>query len=279
MLGSRNFAPSDDLLPYLRRHYVFEAELPQNFEIRDKLLSESAYVRAIVRGEWQSEIAPGELGSVGAKLLFGGNSRAVPVTVHGPFTVAGFGIRPSAWKALFREPATRLTDKTVSLSDLWGDIAEDMMNELCAAQSDEARVVALERAVRRQLNAVGRWRTDQQISQFEIIARQSSMMRIDEICQLLGLSSGQLERRVAATYGLTPKAVLRRSRFLELASTIRGMSSPDEAHLASLRFFDQSHMNREFKRFLGLTPKAFRTAHTPLFDAGLQLRVEGLTLT
>ncbi len=278
MLGSRNYAPSNDLLPFIRRHYVFEANLPQNFSLSDNLLSETAYVRALVRGEWIGEIGPGVRGTVGSNLLFGGNSRALPVTVHGPFMVIGFGIRPSAWKALFRNPASQFTDQMVPLTSVWGEIADDMIAELLIAQSDEDRVTALERAVRRQLDSIGSWRTDQQVSHFEALARQESTMRIDEVCQLLDLSLGQLERRITRSYGLTPKTVLRRSRFLELASALRGMGAPDAAQLAALRYFDQSHMNKEFKRFLGLTPAAFRTAHTPLFDAGLKLRVEGLTL-
>ena len=39
MLLSRNYAPSDDLSPYIRQHYVFEAHLPEGFELIDQLMS------------------------------------------------------------------------------------------------------------------------------------------------------------------------------------------------------------------------------------------------
>jgi AraC-like DNA-binding protein len=278
MLQSRNYVPSKDLLPFIRRHYVFEADMADDFAISDNLLSETAFVRTMLRGQWVGEIAPGVMGSAASDLLFGGNSRPFPVAVKGPFTVVGFGVRPSAWQALFREQARDLCDRMLPLSECWGDIACRMMEELYAARDDATRIAALEKAIRAQLSVIGRWGTDQQVGQFESVTRINSAAHIEDIARQLCLSLGQLERRVTATYGLTPKTVLRRSRFLELASAMRGLANPEDAQLATLRYFDQSHMNREFKRFVGLTPAAFRKAQTPLFDVGLKLRVEGLSL-
>jgi len=42
-----------------------------------------------------------------------------------------------------------------------------------------------------------------------------------------------------------------------------------------LRYFDQSHLNREFRHFFGMTPGQFEKATTPLFTAGLKLRADG----
>ena len=57
-----------------------------------------------------------------------------------------------------------------------------------------------------------------------------------------------------------------------MATAMRGFSSPSEEELAALRYFDQSHLTREFKRFAGMTPRAFERTTTPLFTAGLNLR-------
>ena len=111
---------------------------------------------------------------------------------------------------------------------------------------------------------------------FAAIARSDSTIRIDDAAAELGLSIRQLERRCLASFGLSPKAVLRRSRFLDMAMAVRGFSSPSEEQLAALRYFDQSHLTREFKRFAGMTPKAFERTVTPLFTAGLNLRSQAL---
>jgi AraC-like DNA-binding protein len=278
LLLSRTFAPSPELSPFIRRHYVFAADLPQDFEITDSLLSETAFVRILIRGDWARETAPGVWTGADSTLLFGGNSRPVRVRVKGSFTVLGFAIRPSGWKALFSKSAETYADSIVPLADIWGDIAARMTAELQSATEDDAIVAAMERAITAQLNHIGHRKTDEQIAEFERIARIDSTTKILDAAAQLGLSVRQLERRCLESFGITPKTVLRRSRFLDMATAIRGFSTPNEEELAGLRYFDQSHLNREFWRFAGMPPGAFGNATTPLLTAGLQLRDQGKAL-
>ncbi len=275
MLASRNYAPSADLLPFVRRFYVFEADLPDDFVIADALLAETAFIRILLTGDWQAEVTPKDWTSAGQILLFGGNSLPLNVQVTGPFRLAGFAVRPSAWRALFKQPATDFVNKMVPLQQAWGEIAESLLGSVQAAKSDEGMISAMEVAVRAQLKAIGRYRSDEKMALFEAIARSDSTVRMENAAQQLGLSVRQMERRCLAAYGLSPKAILRRSRFLDMAEAMRGFSSPGEEILATLRYFDQSHLNREFRRFTGMTPGKFAKATTPLFTAGLKLRVEG----
>ena len=129
-----------------------------------------------------------------------------------------------------------------------------------------------------QLAHIGRHRVDPIVASFEAIARNDSTIKVEAAAQLLGLSPRQLERRCLAGFGLSPKAVLQRCRFLDMATAMRGFSNADEAELAALRFFDQSHLNREFRRYTGMTPGAFQRLRSPLFDASLQLRESGKAL-
>lgn len=63
---------------------------------------------------------------------------------------------------------------------------------------------------------------------------------------------------------------------LDMAAAVRGISSPGEEEQAALRFADQSHLNREFRHFIGMTPGQFEKAPTPLLNAILKLREDGL---
>ncbi len=231
-----------------------------------------------MRGDWARETAPETWGRAEPTLLFGGNSRPVRVRVKGAFTVLGFAIRPSGWKALFKQGADTFADSIVPLADVWGDIATRMSAELKSAKGDEAIVAAMERAITAQLNHIGHRKTDEQIAELERIARTDSTTRILDAAAGLGMSVRQLERRCLESFGITPKTVLRRSRFLDMATAIRGFSTPSEEELAGLRYFDQSHLNREFWRFAGMPPGAFANTETPLLTAGLKLRDEGKTL-
>jgi AraC-like DNA-binding protein len=257
---------------------VFQADLPGDFTLIDNLLAENAFVRVLIRGDWKAEVGPDQWAGSGPVVLFGANARPFKVRVIGPFTVYGFAMRPSGWKSLFAQPAHAFTDQMQPLSVAWGDIADTMHRGLVAAQNDDEIVDVLETAVRTQLDRIGLFRVDDKMAAFEVIARNDSMMRIDDVARHMGLSIRQMERRCVDCFGLTPKAVLRRSRFLDMATALRGFSDPSQEELAALRYFDQSHLTREFKHFCGMTPGIFAKAQTPLFTAGLKLRDEGKAL-
>ena len=275
MLQSRNYPVSPDLAPFIRRHYVFAADLPNDFEILDSLLSETAFVRLKLRGDWAAETAPGAWSSEGDAMLFGANTKPFPVRVRGPFTVIGFSIKPGGWDALFAESAVAYTDKMAPLEKTWGDIATTMFKAVVDAKDDAAIVTAMETAVRAQLKVIGKPREDKLLTRYESIARLDSTAKVEDVSATLGLSVRQIERRCLRGFGVSPKVIFRRSRFLDMAAAMRGLSKPNEMQLALLRYFDQSHLNREFHTFAGMTPGKFRKADTPLFTAGLRLRSEG----
>lgn len=274
MLLSRTYHPSPALAPYIRRYYVFEAQLPEDMVIEDFLLAETAFVRSLLKGEWTGEVAPGEWSRPGKTLLFGANEKPFRVRVQGSFNVVGFAIRPSGWNALFNGPHHDFTDRLLPLEDVWGPLADKLQSAMEAAATDDDKVAVMEAIVTERIAEIGRPATDPAIARFEGIARTDSTIRIDYAAKQLCLSVRQLERRCRATFGLTPKAVLRRSRFLDMATAMRGFSSPSERDLAELRYFDQSHLNREFRRFARMTPRQFEQKVTPLQTAGLKLREE-----
>lgn len=276
MLLSRNYSPSPSLEPYVRRHYIFEANLPEDFRIEDSLLAELVFVRILLRGKWAAETSPGEWATAGPVVLFGANSQPMPVRVEGPFTVIGFSFRPSGWKSTFRQPSSDFSDRMLPLAEAWGQEAIDaLFTAVSQAQGDGEIVAAIESAVAAQVRSIGLKKQDEAMSRFEVIARTDSMRKVEDVAEELCMSVRQLERRCLDTFGLSPKMILRRSRFLDMATAMRGFSTPSEAELAGLRYFDQSHLNREFRRFAGLTPRAFKKAFTPLFTAGLDLRHRG----
>lgn len=278
MLSSRNYAPSPDVAPLVRQHFVFRAPLPEDFVLIDRLLSETAMIRILLQGDWAAEFVDGDWQSEGPAILFGPNSRYFRVRVKGPFAVVGVSIRPSGWNALFGRKAQDFADRMVALGELWGNTADALYRAVVDAGGDDAAIVAaIETVLREQRDRVGIHKNDPQMAAFEDIARNDSTMRVSDAAEALGLSGRALERRCCATFGLTPKAILRRSRFLEMATALRGFSDPNAEERAALRFSDQSHLNREFRHFIGMTPGMFDKTPTPLLEAVLKLRADGIS--
>lgn len=278
MLQSQNFAPPTDLLPFVRQFFVFHAPLPHDFVMVDRLISESAMIRVLLKGDWSAKFADdAEWRREGPAILFGANGRSFGVRVAGPFTVVGVAVRASGWAALFDRKAGDTADAMFALRDFWGDAADVLYDRIAAATDDAGIVAAIEAVVRARLAEIGSYASDPAMAIFEKIARDDSTIRVADAATRCGLSGRALERRCCATFGLTPKVILRRSRFLDMATAVRGISNPDAEERAALRFSDQSHLNREFRHFIGMTPGQFEKANTPLLNAVLKLREDGLS--
>lgn len=278
MISSRNFAPSARLLPFIRRHYFVEAKLPQEFCHEDYLMADNGFVRVIHAGEWDWWHEGQWVAGSGA-LLFGPNSKMLKIRMRGPIALSGFAIRPSAWMALFNARAADHVDQISPLANCWDTpLVTTLCETLATAKKDADRITAMEAVIDTQLEAMGRKGIDPIIATFEAIARQDSTTRVEEAARVLGLSPRQLERRCLTSFGMSPKSVLQRCRFLDMAAAMRKLGNADQAELASLRYFDQSHLNREVRRYAGMTPGAFQKAKIPLFTESLKLREEGKTL-
>jgi AraC-like DNA-binding protein len=278
MFRSTNYAPPADLTPFVRQFFVFRSPMPAGFVLIDRLVSESAMIRILLQGDWSAKFGnDGEWRSEGPTLLFGPNARSFGVRVAGSFAVVGVAIRPSGWHALFDARARDIADGMFSLDDLWGELTDGLFDRVSASTEDHEIVAAIETVVRARLAAVGTYASDPAMAIFEDIARDDSTMRVTDAAERVGLSGSALERRCRATFGLTPKVILRRSRFLDMAAAVREISHPDDEERAALRFSDQSHLNREFRHFIGMTPGQFEKAQTPLLNAVLKLREDSKT--
>ena len=87
------------------------------------------------------------------------------------------------------------------------------------------------------------------------------------ICDRLGRSRRHLATRFREQIGLSPKTVARIMRF-ERAVSLLGRRDAALAEIAfDCGYYDQAHMNRDFREFAGASPAAFATRIVP--DGGV----------
>ena len=258
--------PPDDLVPFIARFFITIIDQPDAQFTQDFLLNETGFVRVLVRGDWQGWTDAWEPRD--GPLIFGPQATPLKVRARGSMAVAGFAIRPGGWFAIEPEPADVFANRFVIMT---GDFAR----ALCEAASDiddvDATFARMESAVRARVAALGRPHHDA-MAAFETMVRNDPTVSVADAAAALGYSSRHFDRLVRAHFGHGPKTVLRRSRFLDIAAVMRGFAVPDADALADMRFYDASHLNREFRHFTGMTPNQFKQTATPLLTPGLMLR-------
>jgi methylphosphotriester-DNA--protein-cysteine methyltransferase len=92
----------------------------------------------------------------------------------------------------------------------------------------------------------------------QLIRGSRGAVRIREIERALGTTERTLQRRFAATVGLTPKEAARVARFAHAASRLRSRPAESLARVAlESGYADQPHFTREFQRLAGTTPVGY----------------------
>lgn len=259
--------PPADLAPFIARFFITIIDAPATQYTEDFLLNETGFVRVLVRGEWQGWVGDGWQSGVGP-IQFGAQSRPLRVRARGSMAVAGFAIRPGGWFGLESASADTYADRFVEIAGDWGAALTEAARDVDDRDATYARLEAIVRARVAQLGAPHH----AAMAQFETMARIEPAMPVADAAAALGFSPRHFDRLVRAHFGHVPKTVLRRSRFLDIAAVMRGFAVPDADELADMRFYDASHLNREFRHFTGMTPNQFKQTATPLLTPGLMLR-------
>ncbi len=178
-----------------------------------------------------------------------------------PCRVLGVRLRPAGAWPLLGHPLSQLTELTADLGDLLGRAGGELAERCHDAVSGMERVRRAVEWIGRQLSRPGapgvdpsaRWVADR-------IARGGGIEPIAGLRAQTGLTDARLISLFRQQVGVTPKRLARIHRFdrtLGLLTRGRGSLARIAEHAG---YFDQPHMNAEFRRMAGLTPGEFLAA-------------------
>lgn len=264
-------APAVDLERWVGRFYVSIVGAPPEHRLDCGLLSDFACIRVQMRGKWEATTADGVKKSEQAAHLFGPHSRRMPISVTGSFVSLGVFLRPGACHALGGPDIPGLVDRLETFSNIglpeqrWLKLfhPDDTPEEWVKTMEHEMRSLIAERAVRE---------PDPISARFEAAAFTDPTASVARLAEEFGVEQRRLERIVRRDFGLPPKQVLRRARALDMASHLRGVADHAEAEAIALRYYDQSHLIREFTALFGMSPRQFVDRPQPLMTLGLETR-------
>lgn len=268
---SQNRAPAADLDPWVARLISAKIFNPPGGQIACGMCNDLVYVRVVFEARWTAATATGTHEYGDEALLFGQHSKFMPLTCTGDVMSAGVGLRAGAFFALTGRHADEIVDR-IEQADPFGVLAADLRDAFASSQPCENWDLAIEEALRRYIARMNPPPPDPVSAAFELAAFADPGISPAAFAHGQGLSLRQLERIVRRDFGLTPKKVLRRARALDLAAQLCGVADDAEADEMMLRYFDQSHLIREFAAFFGVTPREFRSRHRPLLTITLEQR-------
>lgn len=264
--------PAIDLRAYVTFYYFVAAAGP----LSDFLYPEWGNVRFVFAGEWRVTIAGvAEESDASGDRLFGPTDCCGQVDTGGG-RIAGFGLTPLGWHRLIGTDAGVMANRILPLGEVFGASTEAMRaalagdNTTAAAAACDAILIAL---------AAQCPATDTLVSTVDRVLRDRPP-DVDAFAAAARVSTRTLHRVCLRAFGFPPKRLLRRQRFLDTLGHVRSaVGDPLHATL-DLEYFDQAHFYRDFRDFMGMSPRAYFAASRDLMaHAAAAQTAAGVTLS
>lgn len=186
-------------------------------------------------------------------------STVIEVPFDRPVRTIAVRFKPGAAAYFFDTPLHELADLHPSLDQLWSDgQAQRFADALWSHDlSDLQAVAVIERLLLGRLR-ISRARPGLVEAAVKAIAASHGTVRIDALADALGVSRQHLASQFRARVGLPAKLFARICRFQHASLRLRAGPPGDWAALAlELGYYDQPHMNHEFRALAASTPQSF----------------------
>lgn len=269
----RFFMPSPALALYVSTFYLTEVNLPEGETIEDWLHPEWANLRFSRNDSWQAAIGDEPLRDCANFTATGPTSHAVRF-VAGTMRAWGIGLLPLGWARFVGSPAESATNRFIdgaadakfarfaALLDTLFGVAPDPSGE--AARIDAFLLDLLDR-------------TQPAEDEPRILSAHAALLdpdlgAVSGLAERVGMSIRSLERLCLRAFGFPPKLLLRRQRFLR--SLAQFMLDPSLTWLSTLdwQYVDQAHFVRDFRAFMGMSPRRYGALEHPVLRAAARAR-------
>ena len=263
----RVFVPQPALQAFVTFYYFVDAFGP----LTDFLYPEWGNVRLAIAGDWRVINDPRDGAALHNRVLFGPTDRCGQIVTEGGKTV-GFGLTPLGWNRLIGFQASAMANRVREIDGELGFDLNEMQAAFIADGDDDAAGVA-------RFDDALLWRLARCAPNDPLVLAADRVLRrrppdVTTFAAEIDVAPRTLHRLCLRAFGFPPKRLLRRQRFLETLGVIR--VSPDLRFGEVMRedYHDQSHFNRDFHDFMGMTAREYVRTPRALMQAAAAAQIQ-----
>lgn len=244
------------LSPWIENYWILRWELPAGASYVSSTLPHPACTLSVEHGHTRE-------GVVEPVVVTGVLTRRFDVTLAGSGWVLGAKFRPGGFAAFTSTDARALRDVPVAPATAFvpGTVAAlaalgpSLRPDESRSRMDEL-LLPYEREVEQDYSTV--------LDVIEVMLHDRSLVRVQQVEDLYGITSRRMQRLFEKYVGATPKWVLARYRIHDAVSDLDNGYVGSLADLAArYGWFDQAHFTRQFTELVGMAPSTYSNgAHT-----------------
>jgi AraC-like DNA-binding protein len=172
-------------------------------------------------------------------------------------------LTPLGAHMLLGMPMHELADLVVPLDAALGRTGAELPERLSEAPTWEARFAVLDRLLARRLEAARAPAAGVEHAWWRLVGTHGATP-VERLAEEVGWSRRHLFARFREHTGLPPKVFARILRFQRAAALMARPDGPSLCELAlDCGYYDQAHLNRDFRAFAGRTPTELMAARLP----------------
>jgi AraC-like DNA-binding protein len=246
-------APAAALRGTVTSYYLVRVTGPGVVE--DQLFPEWPNFRVILSGEWRAKFPGADWAPVPEAGVTGALERAIRIQGSEGLLI-GIGLMPQGWPRLVGVDASGFANCMRPLADAIGPVAGELQARLAdAAAKDEAAIYAV---LDETLAGLLRPAPEADLVRAAHATLQDPAVRtVSDWAEAMDLSSRQLQRISLKVFGVSPKRLLRRQRVLRTLAAMVEAPHGTWTQFLDDQYVDQAHFIREFRHYMGVSPKAF----------------------
>ncbi|MGL5837360.1 MAG: helix-turn-helix domain-containing protein [Sphingorhabdus sp.] len=266
--------PAFELRRYFSSYYFFKIDTADGATLDDFLHPEGPSARFMLEGEIPASLVPDPPVPIAQATVTGPTSRAVHIACRYAH-MAGIGMLPLGWYKFLRVDASRYanvgqdvdTDPLFApFAAIWKEIRDLRDHAEIAAVFDRHLLADLDPPTEREA----------EIERVHAALADADITDVADLAAHVGLNSQYLERLCRRVFGFPPKRLLRRQRFLRSLAPRLLDPHLKWTNVLDGSYHDQAHFNRDFRDFMGLSPRAYLEMPRPISKAAVRARLEAL---
>ncbi|MFD1737836.1 DUF6597 domain-containing transcriptional factor [Bacillus salitolerans] len=180
------------------------------------------------------------------------------IQYKGKSNLIGIRFYPHGLFPFFRFPIHETVNQVENLESIWGVFQEEMYHSIHTAKDSSQIYAMLDSYLIRKIS-------ESKTKQLHVLTtiinriRNEPTISIPDLASNLGFTQRHFNRLFKDHTGVNPKLLSQIYRFEKAFSYLFNYSNEEVADLIlSLGYYDQSHFNKEFKRFSGMTPGEYK---------------------
>ncbi len=235
----------------------------------DQMHPDWANIRFMLSGEWSYGASRTKLKKVDEFATITGPTsfgQWAEVTQGSGFNIT---LLPNAWLRLFDASAAAYANQIRPLAPLLGDQAAVIARDMAVSTTFAERVAIADAFFSPLWEQAAPHPREGEMEAISLALLDPNCGSVEELMRRTGLPQYSLMRLVKRSYGMSPKILMRRERFLRMLRTMEVRSFHEWRDFLDPQYVDQSHMIKDFNYFLGLSPSQYFKLPRPMLESSL----------